>query len=221
MSMDEGQFNKELGELNNLILCMGSSVERVIHDSLSAFEKGDLHLAKSIVNNDEEIDRMELKINEKCLTLLALYQPVASDLRFITTAIAIVTDLERIGDLASNIAQGVLEIGEKPVLKSLSDLPQTVEIVKSMLHKSLDAFIKKDTKEAIDITKIKENADKIKNASYEEVKIFLNKDPNNMNRGLSLILITYHLERIIGHITNIAEDVVYMVDAQVIKHKVI
>ncbi len=219
--MNEGQLNKELSELNNLILSMSSLVERVIHDSLIAFGKGDLNLAKSIVINDKEIDEMELKINEKCLTLLALYQPVASDLRFITTAIAIVTDLERIGDLASNIAQRVVEIGERSVFKSLTDIPQTVEIAEAMLHKSLDAFIKRDTKEATDVTKMKVNADKIINTFYMEVKMFLNQNPNNINRGLSLILISHHLERIIGHVTNIAEDVVYMVDAEVIKHKVV
>lgn len=219
--MNENQLNKELGELNSLILSIGSLVERVIHDSLIAFKRGDLNLAKSIVINDKEIDEMELKINEKCLTLLALYQPVASDLRFITTAIAIVTDLERIGDLASNIAQRVVEIGERPVFKSLTDLLQTVEIAETMLHKSLDAFIKRDTKKATDVIKMKVNANKIINALYMEVKMFLNRNPNYINRGLSLILITYHLERIIGHVTNIAEDVVYMVDAEVIKHKVV
>ncbi len=181
--MNEGQLNKELSELNNLILSMSSLVERVIHDSLIAFGKGDLNLAKSIVINDKEIDEMELKINEKCLTLLALYQPVASDLRFITTAIAIVTDLERIGDLASNIAQRVVEIGERSVFKSLTDIPQTVEIAEAMLHKSLDAFIKRDTKEATDVTKMKVNADKIINTFYMEVKMFLNQNPNTINRN--------------------------------------
>lgn len=217
--MDDGQFKKELQELNEMILIMGKSVEETIRGSLKALENRNISLIESIIDNDRQIDLMELKTGEKCLRLLALYQPVASDLRFITTAMLIVTDLERIGDLAVEIAQRVIEMGKEPLIKPLVDLSKMVKIAKSMVRQSLDAFVKRDTQEAKNIPKMHENAEHLRKLIYDEVQEIIGKSPRLAGRGLPLILIAYHLDRIVGHAANIAEYVVYMVDAQVIKHK--
>lgn len=217
--MDDGQFKKELNNLRQMILKMGSLVVTAIHESFKVLERRDIQKAKTIIESDREIDVMELKLDEQCLRMLALYQPVASDLRFVTTAMSIATDLERIGDLALNIAQRVVEMGEEPLLKPLIDLPKMVAIVKEMLNRSLDAFIRRDTAMAKTITKMQHKTDVLKELIYKEVQEIMTRNPQSVKRGLPLILITHHLERIVGHTINIVEDVVYMVDAQVIKHK--
>lgn len=217
--MDDGQFKKELESLNKMVLKMGNLVEETIHNSLVALETGNISSARSLVNNDQVIDKLELKISEECLKLLALYQPVASDLRFITTTMSIVTDLERMGDLAADIAAEVVEVGEKPLFGPIQDLPKIVKIVEMMLHKSLEAFVRRNTKEAKEVTVMKEKTDNFRKLVYSEIQKLLAENSKYTSCGLSLILINHHLERIACHVINIAEDVVYMVDAEIIKHK--
>jgi len=194
-------------------------VENTIIDSFMILEKRDIKKAQQIINNDKSIDFLELKINEDCLRLLALYQPVASDLRFITTAMSIVTDLERIADLASDIASRVIEMGNEPLIKPLIDIPKMVNIAKDMLHKSLRAYVKRDTRLAKEVSLMRQKTDDLRDLIYNELEEVMTKNPQRLSRGLPLILITHHLDRIISHTENIAEDVVYMVDAQVIKHR--
>ncbi|OIO13800.1 phosphate transport system regulatory protein PhoU [Candidatus Gottesmanbacteria bacterium CG11_big_fil_rev_8_21_14_0_20_37_11] len=217
--MNDGQFKKALENLNGLILQIGNGVENTIIDSFMILEKRDIKKAQQIINNDKSIDFLELKINEDCLRLLALYQPVASDLRFITTAMSIVTDLERIADLASDIASRVIEMGNEPLIKPLIDIPKMVNIAKDMLHKSLRAYVKRDTRLAKEVSLMRQKTDDLRDLIYNELEEVMTKNPQRLSRGLPLILITHHLDRIISHTENIAEDVVYMVDAQVIKHR--
>lgn len=213
------QIKKELETLNEMILKMGNFVGKTIHECLEALARQDISLAKSIIASDREIDLMELKVNETCLKLLALYQPVASDLRFITTAMLIATDMERIGDLAVEIASAVVEMGSEPLIKPLVDLPKMEKIAKMMVDKGLKAFVTRDTWEAKSIKEMEDEAVRLRKLIYDEVEGVIVNNPQLISRGLPLILIAYYLERIVGHAANIAEDVVYMVDAEVIKHK--
>lgn len=217
--MNEGQYIKELEDLNRRILEMGGFVEKAIDNSLAAFERSNLTLARAIVANDQTIDEMELAINEKCLTILALYQPVASDLRFITTAMQIVTDLERIGDLACEIAKGIIEMENETLFKLPVNLTVIVDTAKSMVHQSLNAYIDRDTNKAKSVTKMKKEIDSLKKLVYHEMQKLMIGNSKYISCGLPMILIIHHLERIAGHAANIAEDVVYMVNAEVIKHQ--
>jgi len=217
--MDDGHFEKELEELNKMIMNMGKLVEEAFYQSSIVLIKRDISLAKMIIGKDREIDLMELSINKKCLQLLALYQPVASDLRFITSTMLVVTDLERIGDLSQDIAQRIIELKDKPAVTSLSDLPVLVEIVKTMMHESLEAFIKRDTLLAKKVPQMESNVRALRDAICKKLQEQMVKNPTNVSWGLSLIHITRYLKRIGDHATNIVENVIYMVDAQVIKHQ--
>lgn len=218
-TVDVRQLNKELEVLNEMILKMGDCVRKMIENSLEALRKQDTLLAKKIISEDRQIDLLELSIDEDCLRLLALYQPVASDLRFITTAMLISTDMERIGDLTVEIAKRVVEMGKELLIKPLIDLPKMEEIAKTMVDKGLQAFVTRDTREAKSISQMENETVRLRKLIYDEVQRIITKDSQLVSRGLPLIFIAYHLERIIGHATNIVEDVVYMVDAEVIKHK--
>lgn len=217
--MNDGQYKKELEELNRRMLEMGGLVEKSIDNSLAAFEQTNLTLARTIVANDQRIDEMELQISDKCLTLLALYQPVASDLRFITTAILIVTDLERIGDLASEIAKSVIEMKNETAFKLPVNISTIVNTAKSMMHQSINAYIERDTNTAKSVTKMNKEIDSLKKSVYDEIQKLMMGNSKYISNGLPMILIIHHLERITGHAANIAEDVVYMVNAEVIKHQ--
>lgn len=216
--MEKLLLSGELDNLNQMVFEMGGMVEEAINNSLSSLTLGNPELSKETIGNDQKIDNMELKINEKCLTLLALYQPVASDLRFITTAMSIVTDLERIGDLALEIAKGVIEIGENSSLLPSNWLPEIVETVKTMLRESLNSYIRRDPDLAKKVTMMKKKEDSTRMKIYQDVRNLLTEETKNINYVLPFVLIIHHLERIAGHTANIAEDVVYMVNAEVIKH---
>lgn len=217
--MDDGHFVDELKELNSLIMKMGTLVEKSIHDAFTVLKSRDKELARKIIESDRELDQLELAIDEKCLRLLALYQPVASDLRFITTAMLITTDLERIGDLSLDISERVLELGDQPLIKPLIDLPKMVDLVEKMMRLSLRAFIERNTSGVKDINKYEDQVDNLRDRIYAEIKHLMEKDSRKVAGGLPLVRIAFHLERIADHTTNIVEDVVYMVDATLIKHQ--
>ena len=218
--MIEGRdhFQKELLKLNDLILKMGGMVEQSIVGSVEALAKSNPKKAQEIMRADDLIDRLELEIDDLCLELLATQQPMASDLRFITTGLRICSDLERIGDLAVDIAQRAVELSNQPLLKPLIDIPKMAELAEKMVHKSLDAFVKKDAELARSLWQDEEKADSYRNLIHDELVAIMIGDPQATPRALPLILISRHLERIADHATNIAEDVVYMVEGKVIKH---
>jgi phosphate transport system protein len=218
--MIEGRehFQKELNKLNDQILKMGGMVEKAIYNSIEALKKNNPKLAKDVILADGQVDSIELEVDELCLELLATQQPMAVDLRFITTGMRIGSDLERIGDLSVDIAQRAAELAELPLLKPLEDIPKMAELAEAMVHKALDSFVKRDAALARTLWQDEEKADGYRNLVTDELVDIMSKDAATTTRALPLILIARHLERIADHATNIAEDVVYMVEGKVIKH---
>lgn len=220
--MIEGRehFQKELSRLNDLILKMGAMVEKSIFNSVDALKKADSKLGQEVISLDDTIDKIELEVDDLCLELLATQQPMAIDLRFITTGMRIGSDIERIGDLAVDIAQRAIELSGQPLLKPLIDIPKMAELAEKMVHKALDAFVKRDANLARALWQDEEKADGYRDLIHDELVGIMAKDPYAVTRALPLMLISRHLERIADHATNIAEDVVYMVEGKVIKHSI-
>lgn len=215
----ERHFDNELNELNKKILEMACLVEESIFKSIDALKRMDKAKAKEVIDNDKHIDELELLIEDRCLSLLSLFQPQASDLRFIANATKMNAELERIADLSVDIAQRVLEIADQPLVKPLVDIPKLAEIAQSMVKKSIDAFVNRDVELAKEVIRSDVEADNLRNlVQHELIYDYMTKDGSCAPRAVPLLLIARHLERICDHATNIAEDVIYMVSAQNIKH---
>lgn len=212
-------FDEDLEKLKTSILLMAASVDEAILASVDALKALDVSKAKQVIADDRKIDEMELDIEERSLSLLAKQQPMAVDLRFITVAMNISTDLERIADLAVDIAQRVLEMADKPLLKPLIDIPQLAVIAQTMTKDVIQAFFDRDVNLAQKVILFDSKADELRNAVQSElINDYMIKDPKTISRAVPLLLIARHLERICDHATNIAEDVIYMVKAEVVKH---
>ena len=215
----ERHLDQELEDLKKELLKIGTLVEEAIFGSVEALKELNPERANRVISQDRFIDEMENAIDEKCLDMLALRQPMAVDLRFIAMSMKIATDLERIADLAVDIAQRVLELSGKPLLKPLIDIPKLTLLAKQMSKDALDAFVNKDADLARKVILLDSEADKLRNLVQKElVDDYMGKDPSTASRAVPLLLIARHLERICDHATNIAEDVIYMVNAQVVKH---
>jgi phosphate transport system protein len=211
-------FQKEMNKLNDLILKMGGMVEANIAKAIKSIGAANVIMAQEVIRSDDELDALELEVDDLCLELLATQQPMAIDLRFITTGMRIGTDLERIGDLAVDIAQRSIELSKHPLLKPLIDTPKMAELTQHMVRMALDAFVKRDAYLARSLWEDEARVDKYRDLITEELEDIMRKDAATVTRGLPLVMITRHLERIGDHATNIAEDVVYMVEGKVIKH---
>jgi phosphate transport system protein len=215
----ERHVDQELKELNKDILKMGALAEEAIYKSVEALKNRDKEMAKSVIDNDANIDKLELAIDEKCIDLIARYQPMAKDLRFITTGMKINSELERIADIAVDIAQRTLEIADKPLLKPLVDIPKLTAVAQSMVKMSIDAFVNGDIALAKKVLLSDSEADQLRNVIQKElVEDYMVKDGTTAPRAVQLLLIARFLERICDHTTNIAEDVIYMVQAEVVRH---
>lgn len=215
----ERHFDLELQELRKDILKMGAFAEEAIYKSVEALKNRDKDLAKSIINSDSIVDKLELEIDEKCVDLIARYQPMAKDLRFITTGMKINAELERITDIAVDIAQRTLELVDKPLLKPLVDIPKLAAVAQNMVKTAIDAFVKGDSDLARKVMLSDPEADQLRDIIQKElVEDYMVKDGSTAPRAVQLLLITRFLERICDHTTNIAEDVIYMVQAEVVKH---
>lgn len=215
----ERHVDQELKELNKDILKMGALAEEAIYKSIEALKNRDKAQAQEVISADNKIDELELAIDEKCIDLIARYQPMAGDLRFIATGMKINAELERIADLAVDISQRVLELVDKPLLKPLIDIPKLSTIAQNMIKEAIDSFINKDTNLAKKVVLSDSEADKLRNMVCDElINDYIARDASSSNRAVSLLLIARHLERICDHTTNIAEDVIYMVEAEVVKH---
>jgi phosphate transport system protein len=215
----ERHLDQDLAELKKDLLKMGTIVENSIFESIEALKQLSKEKAEKIIKEDKVIDELENEIDEKCLDLLALKQPMASDLRFITMSMKISTDLERIADLAVDIAQRVQDLVGKPLLKPLIDIPRLTNLAQQMTKDALDAFVNKDADLAGKVILFDSQADELRNLVQKElVEDYMSKDLSTAPRAVSLLLIARHLERICDHATNIAEDVIYMVKADVVKH---
>ena len=215
----ERHFDQELKDMNQDILKMGAFAEEAIYKSIEALKNKDKGLAKNVIDNDNNIDRLEIAIDEKCIDLIARYQPMAKDLRFITTGMKINAELERIADIAVDIAQRTLELVDKPLLKPLIDIPKLTSISQNMVKTAIDAFIKGDIELAKKVMLSDPEADKLRNLIQKElIEDYMVRDCAAAPRAVQLLLIARFLERICDHTTNIAEDVIYMVQAEVVKH---
>jgi len=215
----ERHLDQELEDLNRQLLKMGSMVETAIFESVEALKELSAERASQVIQDDKTIDELENAIDEHCLDLLALQQPMAIDLRFITMSMNIATDLERIADLAVDVAQRVLDLVGKPLLKPLIDIPKLAEVAKKMSRDALDAFVNKDADLAASVILHDNEADRLRNLVQKElIEDYMQKNSSTVTRAVPLLLIARHLERICDHATNIAEDIIYFVKADVVKH---
>ncbi|MCX7857994.1 MAG: phosphate signaling complex protein PhoU [Deltaproteobacteria bacterium] len=211
-------FDQELKELKESLLYEGSLVEKAIDEAVRALLERDSELARQVISNDDVLNAKEVELDEFCLKLLALRQPAAKDLRFITTAIKINYDLERIGDLAVNICERVLELNQEPQLKPYIDLPKMAKIAQTMVKESLDAFVKEDVDLALKVAKDDELVDQLLDQIFRELLTYMMEDPRTIARATRLIFISKYLERIADHAVNIAELVIFMVKGKIIRH---
>jgi phosphate transport system protein len=211
-------FHEELEALKQTLLAMGGLVEDQIRRVMRALVERDDALAQEVIERDQQVNAYDVEVDETCVSLLALHQPAAGDLRFITTAMKIVTDLERMGDQAVNIAQRVLELNREPQLKPYIDLPRMAEKAQRMVKESLDAFVARDTELARKVCAEDAEVDALKEQLFRELLTFMMEDARTIPRAIRLILISRFLERLADHATNIAEMVIYLVDAKMVRH---
>ena len=211
-------FDEELQRLKDKILKMGSMVEDAIKNSVNALVDRDNTMAIKVIDNDRLVNTLDVEIDEESIRLIALRQPMASDLRFITTAMKITTDLERMGDLAVNIAERALELNDEPILKPYIDIPKMRSIAQRMTQDALDAFVRKDKRLARDVIIRDDEVDDLKQIVLHELALFMVKDPATVTRAMKISFVAQYLERIADHATNIAEMVIYLVDGKIIRH---
>jgi phosphate transport system protein len=211
-------FDEELQQLKEKILKMGSLVEDAIKHSIHALVERDNTLARRVIDNDRIVNTLDVEIDEESIRLIALRQPKAGDLRFITTAMKITTDLERMGDLAVNIAERTIELNEEPILKPYIDIPRMREIAQGMTRDALDAFVRKDKQLAKDVIMRDDEVDDLKHEVLQELAFFMAQDPTTVFRAMKISFVAQYLERIADHATNIAEMVIYLVEGKIIRH---
>ena len=211
-------FHEELDALKQTLIAMGGLVEDQIRRVMTALVERDSELDQEVIDRDAQVNAYDIEVDEKCVELLALHQPAAGDLRFITTAMKIVTDLERIGDQAVNIAQRALELNREPQLKPYIDLPRMAEKSQRMVKESLDAFVTRDTELARRVCAEDAEVDALKEQIFRELLTFMMEDARTIPRAIRLILISRFLERVADHATNIAEMVIYMVESKIVRH---
>ena len=211
-------FLEELEELQQRLLEMGGLVESAISNSVLALSERSETRARQVLNNEARINQMEIEIDDCAVRLLALQQPMARDLRFLTAAIKINSDLERMGDLAVNIVERALSLMKQAQVKPLIDIPKLAQLSESMVHKSLDSFVRRDAELARQVLLSDDAVDDLRDAIYQELVSFMEKDPSTISRSLDLIFVARNLERIADHATNIAEDVVFLVRGVDVRH---
>ena len=214
----ETHFQRELQELKDDLLKMAALVEESISTAVQSLVKRDSNLAQQTFKGEDQINALEIGIDDKSLKLLALMQPMAADLRFITSAMKITTDLEGMGDQAVNIAERAILLNQEPQLKPYIDIPRMAEITQSMVKDVLDAFVNGDSKLARSVCERDDMVDGLNDQVFRELLTFMMSDRQAISRAVHLMIVCRCLERIADHTTNIAEDVIFLVDARVIKH---
>jgi phosphate transport system protein len=211
-------FEKDLQHLREKLLAMGARVEGQIASSVRALTEREDALCDQVKAADREVNVLEVEIDELCRKILALRQPAASDLRFITTALKIVVDLERIGDLSVNIAERVRELNASPPLKKYQDVPRLAELAQGQLRRALDAFVRGDVQQAEEVLKGDDHLDDLFVKVFNEMLGFMMEDSRNIRRATSLLSVAKHLERIGDHAVNLGEMVIYMVKGTDVRH---
>lgn len=211
-------LDEELQALKRALLEMGGLTERQIDNAMTALVDADVDLARSVIDRDRELDDYETSIDDRCNRILALFQPAARDLRFVTTCLKIVTDLERQGDQAVNIAERAMELAQEPPLKPYIDLPRMALRARKMLAQALDAFVRGDAVAARSILKQDVEVDALNTQLFRELLTYMIENPQNIVRGTRLLFIAKYLERIADHATNIAEQVIYREEGLDVRH---
>ncbi len=211
-------FDLELKELKEKLLYEGGLVEKAINNATKALLERNSELAEKVIDDDPVVNALEVEIDEFCLKLLALRQPAARDLRFITTAIKINYDLERIGDMAVNICERVQELNQEPILKPYIDLPMMAETVQFMLKESLEAFVREDVAMARKVTKDDQKVDQLLDQIFRELLTYMMQDMKTISRATRVLFIAKYLERMADHAVNIAELVIFLVEGKIIRH---
>lgn len=214
----ERHVDVELRRLKDELVRMAGLAEAAIGLAVKALVSRDAEMARQVIASDDAINKLEIEIDELCLRTMALYQPEAKDLRLLAMGLKINNDLERMGDQAVNIAERTLELLKEPLLKPLIDIPRMAEVVQRMVKESLDAFVHQDVKRAKAVCEQDDEVDRYDDQMFRELLTYMMQDPRAITRSVSLILVSRHLERIADHATNIAEDVIYMVEGRNIKH---
>lgn len=212
------EFDAELDELKKKILTMGGTVEAMVADSLSALVTRDSRLAEAVQKRDLEVDRLEMEADDLSVRIIALRQPAAGDLRQIVAALKITTDLERMGDLAVNIAERVVELNDEPQLKPYVDLPRMVQKVRRMLSEALDCFVSGNAERAREVLVSDEEVDDLHSQIFRELLTYMLEDGTAITRATRLIFISKYLERIADHATNVAEEVIFAIQGRDVRH---
>ena len=211
-------FDAELDRLREMLLTLGGKVESGIARSVKSLIERDSKLAEEVIAADRDVNRLELDVDETCRRLLALRQPAASDLRFITTALKIVVDLERIGDLAVNVAERALDLNQSPPLRPVHDLVRLAELCQKQVRAALDAFVEADAAKALVAINDDALVDAIYHTLFNELLGLMMEDSKNIRRANSLMFVAKHLERLADHATNVAEMVIFMVEGKDVRH---
>ncbi len=213
-------LRREIDRLKRKLLALSAYVEESVQRAVKSVSERDEKLAQRVIETDFEIDEMEVDVEEDCLKILALYQPVAIDLRFIIAVLKINNDLERIGDLAVNIAERAVSLSKQARIDSPFDFQTMAERVQKMLQKALDALVNGDEKLAREVLVSDDEIDEMNRQMYDSIKLGIRQSPENVDTLIQVLAISRNLERIADHTSNIAEDVIYMVDGDIIRHGV-
>lgn len=212
-------YDKELQAIKNDLIFLGALTEKAIQQAMTALSQRDSDIARQVIKGDDEIDRMDTELEERCIKILALRQPAAIDLRFITTAIKITGHLERIGDMAVNIAEKALQLNEEPQLKPYIDLPRMTDMVGAMIRDSLDSFIRGDLALADNVRQTEQIIDDLNEQIFRELLTFMMEDSKSIHRSLMIMQVSKNMERIADHAKGIADMVTYMVTGECVRHQ--
>lgn len=216
----ERQFDEELTALNEKLLHMARLAEESVALAIKSLKDREDRFAQDVLKRETTVNLLEIEVDELCMRLLALRQPVASDLRFITSAMKIASELERVGDLGVNIAEVSIELLKLPPLKPLIDIPRMAALAQGMVRDALNAFVNRDEKLARSVCERDDEVDSLNDQIFRELLTYMMNDQSTINRSVGLILIGRHLERIADHATNIGEDVIYLIQGKTIKHHI-
>jgi phosphate transport system protein len=214
----ERHFHEELAQLKQRLLTMGGLAEERVQVAIRGLIERDVALMERVVGGDADLNRLHVEVDDRCFKLLALHQPVAGDLRTIVAAVKINSDLERVGDLAVNIAEAGQRYVTHPPVKPLIDIPRMADLARAMFHDSLDAFVSLDVTSAQSVLDRDDLLDDLKDQVFRDLLTYMIGDPRTIEPGLDLVLVSRHLERVGDHATNIAEDVIFIAAARDVRH---
>jgi len=212
-------LERDLDNLQKDLLALAASVEEAIHKAIRALQERDVPLANEVIDGDSDLDEEENHVEEECLKVLALHQPVAVDLRRVTSVLQINTDLERMADLAEDIAERAVALARWPAIPIPGDLQRMTDLTSSMVRQALDAFVNLDAKLARLVCRLDDEVDRYNKSIIDELILLMQRSPDMVEPGLSFFSATRHLERIADHATNIAEDVIYLVEGAIVRHR--